>query len=135
MNIRFDKLQKLADFLRTLEDEQFYFGSVVADADEDGCGTVCCAMGWAPAVFPKETHWHCGELYWNKSSNIMMCYDDIAAGLFNAPLCEMNALFSPNQQRDIDGWGQYPVCDDDAAPHEMADAIEYYIEIRRSTHE
>lgn len=43
------RLKKLADFLWQLENEKFNFGSWVFK-EENGCGTVCCALGWMPKV-------------------------------------------------------------------------------------
>lgn len=48
------KLNKWADFLETLEPEQFEMDSWVTEFDPSKtCGTVCCAGGWLPAIFPE----------------------------------------------------------------------------------
>lgn len=54
----YDRLLKLATFLGTLKPEQFYFGDWIQSYDEDGCGTVCCAMGWTPKLFPKSIRYN-----------------------------------------------------------------------------
>jgi hypothetical protein len=46
MNI--EKLLKLCDFLDTLPPEKFNY---------DKCGTVCCAVGWLPKLFPDDWEW------------------------------------------------------------------------------
>lgn len=52
-----DRLLKLADFLHALPPEKFDFGVVVNGPDmprkELDCGSVGCAVGWCPVVFPK----------------------------------------------------------------------------------
>lgn len=61
------RLLKLAEFLDTLPRQKFKFSTV---ADERGksmrealkagktrCGTVGCALGWAPVVFPRLLRW------------------------------------------------------------------------------
>ena len=54
--INFENLNKLADFLETLPSEKFDLFSFRADSDGkpqpfesiQNCGTVGCALGWAP---------------------------------------------------------------------------------------
>lgn len=59
-----DRLLKLADFLETLPDEKFDFRKYVKK-DDGLCGTVCCAIGWCPAVFPNEWYWErCPDADW-----------------------------------------------------------------------
>ena len=45
-----NRLLKLATFLDTLPRAQFDFATVFEKRE---CGTVGCAMGWTPAVFPR----------------------------------------------------------------------------------
>lgn len=54
------RLLKLAAFLDKLPPKQFDLGTYVKST-ENGCGTVCCAIGWCPKVFP--AHW-----VWNARS-------------------------------------------------------------------
>lgn len=58
--INLDNMDKLIKFLKTLKENQFNFREVVSDSqldEEDNiCGTVCCAVGWFPAIF-KEVKW------------------------------------------------------------------------------
>lgn len=56
MSIGDVRLLKLADFLDTLEPEKFNINSFVATMDR-GCGSVCCALGWCPKVFPDDWVW------------------------------------------------------------------------------
>lgn len=55
-----DRLLKLAAFLETLARDEFYFGEYVKHyerKDAEICGTVCCAIGWCPSVFPRRWKW------------------------------------------------------------------------------
>jgi hypothetical protein len=47
----FEKLTRWADFLEKLPPEKFNINNWVSK-HENGCGTVCCAAGWLPVVFP-----------------------------------------------------------------------------------
>lgn len=48
------RLLKVARFLDTLTPDKWDFSQYVT-AYENGCGTVCCALGWCPTIFPE--HW------------------------------------------------------------------------------
>ena len=47
------RLLRLAAFLDTLPREKFDFRRWISEKDSRGCGTVCCAIGWTPVVFPR----------------------------------------------------------------------------------
>lgn len=47
------RLQKLANFLNQLPEEQFNFENVITKCNGTSCGTVACAMGWLPAISSK----------------------------------------------------------------------------------
>lgn len=61
------RLLKLADFLDKLPKAKFDFSQIAYRGDKSmlealratraRCGTVACAIGWMPAVFPKLTAW------------------------------------------------------------------------------
>lgn len=54
------RLLKLCAFLDTLPPEKFHYRCVVKEARRHRkhiCGTVCCAWGWTPRVFPKLVKW------------------------------------------------------------------------------
>ena len=56
-----ERLLKLADFLDTLKRKQFDYSDYVTEYDyKNKCGTVCCAIGWCPAVFPEDWRWRRG---------------------------------------------------------------------------
>lgn len=62
------QLLKLADFLDTLPRQKFDFAVVAHQhgkpmraalkAGKTACGTVACALGWTPAVWPRALRWH-----------------------------------------------------------------------------
>lgn len=62
-----DRIEKLADFLYDLTSERFKISDWVASwrVEDDGrtCGTVCCAIGWCPEVFPEDWEWRGGIPY------------------------------------------------------------------------
>lgn len=61
------RLLKLAEFLREVPKEKFDFGILAFQngkpmlealkAGKTACGTVACAIGWMPAVFPRSLVW------------------------------------------------------------------------------
>lgn len=120
-------LHKLIAFLRELPPESFYFGNIVDKKDEKGCGTVCCAVGWMPMVFPDKVKWtqkyeietvaltEQRSGYWEDvPAAIFGITDDLAVDLFT-PSCQHRA-----HERLDD-------CDDMASPAEVADMLESYI--------
>ena len=57
--VRVDRLRKLADFLDKLQRSHFDFAIVrgkYSPFPGNDCGTVGCAIGWCPTVFPKACH-------------------------------------------------------------------------------
>src|SRR5438093_919703 len=80
------RLLKLADFLDELPREKFDFGQIayqggkpMAEALKLGavrCGTVACAIGWMPAVWPRELNWRERKMWYNKAINVVLCNDE-----------------------------------------------------------
>lgn len=57
------RLEALADFLDRLDPEKFYFGLTVSEWSQGAnCGTVCCAIGWTPQLFPDLVVWRHGTI-------------------------------------------------------------------------
>jgi len=108
-----EKLLKLADFLDKLDDDKFWFGTVVnmwERKEKNTCGTVCCAMGWTPQVFPDEVGWRAPKnlgnqyddaLYLKNTSDDITNYDTIARKIFGISYDEVDFLFSPGDQEDF----------------------------------
>lgn len=56
--IRFGLLATIARGLEAMPPTQFDFRHLIRDFDPvNGCGTVCCAIGWFPRWFPKDWKW------------------------------------------------------------------------------
>lgn len=52
------RLLELGDLLLKLRPRQWDYTHLVAETDaRQRCGTVCCAAGWLPAVFPRSWVW------------------------------------------------------------------------------
>jgi hypothetical protein len=128
MNV--ERLRKLEAFLRELKLEQFDFVNVVSQWDSDDCGTVCCAMGWTPEVFPELVKW--GEV-----TSIINITDDpdaeednyklLAMTIFKISYIHATGLFTPGYQ-DLLGPNFKPL-EGEATPWEVADLINQYIEV------
>ena len=133
MNTR--RLNKLASFLDDLPRKKFYFGEVVRDGDVSAvCGTVCCAMGWAPKVFPRLVEWFRSP-YGGRLSIRMLGQDKegsyvvIASILFDITCEEAARLFSPGEIRPWvlgTGLGRH------TAPALVAKSIRRFIEWKRA---
>jgi hypothetical protein len=62
MKMKIGRLYKMAKFLETLPEENFDFGITIEYMGDptkpiNKCGTVGCAIGWAPKVFPSLVEW------------------------------------------------------------------------------
>lgn len=99
------RLLKLASFLQKLKPEKFDIDRVVEEWDEKKhCGTVCCAAGWTPAVFPRLVEWY-GDVQHSirfkgpdKSSTPQ--WPEVIAKLFDIPLETDNLI-----DKIFTGWG------------------------------
>ena len=106
------RLLKLADFLSKLPKQKFDFtlfgderGKPMLDALAAGktaCGTVGCAIGWAPAVFPRSLRWLRSRNRGNTAVDVGFC--DVrtkrdsfktAARFFSLTSEEVRYVFSP----------------------------------------
>ena len=106
-----ERLLKLADFLQELPKDKFDFTSVVEEYDrENECGTLCCAIGWTPAVFPDLVKWLVPR---NRLIRAVEIADDrghavtgyvaVASELFTIPQTHARVLFTP-ASRDEHGY-------------------------------
>lgn len=121
------RLLKLASFLRKLPPERFDFGVVVKH--ETSCGTVGCAMGWTPAVFPDLVEWTKDEEAWPLTltkTGKPTDYDTLASEIFEIGEDDAFSLFTPFNQGCI-GLTRLP---SDATPSQVADLIEEYIKLK-----
>lgn len=121
------RFEKLIQFLDQLSPEKFNFGMVVEDWDAKDCGTICCAIGWTPAIFPELVQWCSSsiELYW--SGGLWMEYADIASLLFGLPPNVAGLLFCPKGQKTVHR--KLQTCGPDASPQEVAAMLREFLEL------
>lgn len=133
------RLLKLADFLDTLPRAKFAFDVIAVEggkpmrealkAGKTRCGTVGCALGWAPAVFPRQLRW---QRVADDSKALAICprgkpYDvnwgqwnttvGTASRFFGLSNWEVNGLFHPMES----GLGG------DATPKQVARHIRKFV--------
>ena len=106
------RLHKLANFLDKLPNSHFRFDAICyifPKSQTNKCGTVGCAMGWTPTVFPKligvqkSYHDHDHELtsFFMRTGNVNrdkkqdLEYDEAAVKLFGIPGEHARAVFAP----------------------------------------
>lgn len=129
------RLRKLIAFLRTLKPKQFNFGDVVSDYKKNGhvCGTVCCAIGWTPAVFPqlvrwfesREHGWAMARLSFKAGHTRWVRYDVIANRLFGISEESAASLFHPGRAGRVHE--SLPAINSFATPKQVAAMLEQYI--------
>lgn len=104
-------LTKLIEFLEKLEPKKFDFRSIVREFKKNGhtCGTVCCAIGWIPAVFPKRARWQ-ATTGWDNEPMVVVRFkgDDgvedlkgVAAKFFGMNFNTSEGLFVPDSQKQV----------------------------------
>ena len=119
-----EKLRKAIAFVRGLKPEQFDFSSTVRDCDDNGCGTVCCFMGWMPMVFPDEVRWE----YLCRDVLLMLPqYEGAAANIFSIDVDVADCLFTPRRAMIAHPSLELPGGDPDAA--QVCDMLEAFIEL------
>lgn len=121
--MRTDRLLKLAEFLDTLPEEKFNIRAYVKKA-ENGCGTVCCAVGWLPQVDPDNWKWKTLPLS-QKVLPELRC-NNTPPGTYNStPTCAEDAMvyfdICPMLFDDLFMSGGYT--HDDVTPTDVANAI------------
>jgi len=124
--IQLQRLKTLIEFLKTLPESKFDFAKV---RKQRACGTVACAMGWTPEIFPyvsiSETPLNIlitpgiGERamrYWEAASHLFGIEDDDAY-----------ILFSPDDSETPCSDLNLPWCDESATPFRVALRLQYYL--------
>lgn len=99
-----DRLNKLANFLEKLNPKKFNL-SIIAKKDKKNpeCGTVCCAIGWMPQVFPRTFKWRLFP--WSNQLSVVEIEDeeiedfDAADKYFGLKGQESSYLFMPEYYR------------------------------------
>lgn len=129
------KLRKLAAFLDKLKPSHFDFNVVRRECpktSDNRCGTVGCAIGWTPNVFPKDVKILPKNAYGLQlqmgGAPVSDCsgynaYDTVAERLFNMPIEDAHKLFTPDEESPVDG----DMLSEDATPKEVAKRIRAYV--------
>lgn len=127
------KLLKLVDFLKNLSPDKFDFSEVVTECDYNNCGTVCCAIGWLPAIFPDEVEWR-RRVEWDPSETVLadkngkhLRFGEVAENIFNIPKELANELFCPDSQQNVHS--DLEDVSDYAAPLEVAKMLKHFIKL------
>ncbi|NET72666.1 MAG: hypothetical protein F6K62_17575 [Sphaerospermopsis sp. SIO1G2] len=141
MTVNVERLEKLAKFLDTLPADKFDFNEVVTYYDGQGCGSICCAIGWCPKIFPEQIQWDSKDsydvLFVNRES---VDYIEAAMVLFGIESEDANILFTPVEEILREGYEddnteklqqEYPwyvqTAGADAKPSDVAKNIRSYI--------
>lgn len=133
-----DRLEKLASFLDVLPDEKFDFGTVVSENGEPMlkalklgavyCGTVACAIGWMPAVFPRSIAWR-KRRSWDSTLNVAFkkrrtkINFEVAEEWFDLTSDQAEVLFAPYSS----GYGLKPLSPS-ATPKTVARRIRTFMQ-------
>lgn len=125
------RLLKMIQFLKELPEDKFDFSDVVSKYDDENkCGTVCCAIGWTPIIFPNLVHWNppsdevC-EL--SMTEGLSYHFSIIAAKLFGLTQTLAEWLFTPFFQPAIHK--DLPICEEFSKPSDVASMLEKFIEL------
>lgn len=118
---------RLLQFLRyECHPEQFVFGEV---AKHNECGTVGCAIGWTPKLFPNQVCWSFRKdqpevCFVDKPATEDEWYDykDIGAALFGLRVDVSYEAFTPDL---FAGDTAFPEAGQLATPQQVADRLEY----------
>lgn len=157
-----DRLLKLAAFLKKqVPDAAFDFSKVMKRGENPplvalkmggGCGTVGCAIGWAPAAFPRQVVW----MQEDSSTTIEEAepnavfevhtrgcvgsdsgsgYDsECLQSFFGLTDEEHQGLFTPDKSLAIETGSDFllleNVCDSDASPKMVAERIEKFVKLK-----
>lgn len=124
MNI--ENLDKVISFLKELEEPEFNFGDVVSKFDQQNeCGTVCCAAGWFPKIFPEQVFWErIGLSSMTVVTKLNKGYDRIAAEILDIRSITALRLFTPDNQSVIhDSLVDLPI---DCTPKQLATELEKF---------
>lgn len=100
--MRADRLIKLADFLETVNDKHFDLDYIVINSEDlcevkkdvtkqYDCGFAACAIGWMPAVFPRDCKWQDSTVLGRSGSEDFV----FAAEFFEINEHQASFLFDP----------------------------------------
>ncbi len=139
------RLLKLAAFLRELPRQKFDFGTFFEQGDKaplealaagaHRCGTVGCAIGWMPAIWPKLVRWSTETRYDNDDLSYQVAgvpelRDGSANGFYLAQVffgigyIAAHVLFDPEWSY---GYSTKNPLSSNATPKQVAKHIERYV--------
>lgn len=137
--MRADRLLTLAAFLDNLPEEKFNFAIIAEErgkpmlealaAGHTRCGTVACAIGWLPAVFPADFKWT--DAYYKSRSVTRDGSIDFSAAeeFFDLTVYQAEYLFMPGRYNDDDEFvGNLNDLTDEATPKQVAAHIRAFVE-------
>lgn len=128
------RMHKLADFLDTLNDVQFDFNFIAEKHDKSKvitCGTVGCAIGFTPHVFPRLVKYIEYESFSSPTGLRVESkktgeseYEEVGAELFGISMEESDDLFTPYR---ICAWNDHSL-GDKATASDVAGSIRRFVE-------
>jgi len=124
MKVDKEKLSMVIKFLKELLPAHFYLGQVRKE-----CGTVCCAIGWFPSIFPDECRY--SDLHKHTPNEVNgVHYSKVVEDIIGIEKGLAKLLFSPctgeSQFSDIKG---ITLCKWYADPNEVAEMLEEFLEL------
>lgn len=133
--INVTNFNKLIAFLRELPSYKFRFDTVVSEwktaPNQAACGTVCCAVGWFPAIFDR-VEWRgpgAGQFDLSFKYCTATSYYCVASRVLKISKACARDLFTPDDQTKAHP--ELPLCGTEATPDEVADMLGRFIELVR----
>lgn len=127
------RLIKLIEFLEKLPRRKFDFSKVVAKGKQNGhyCGTVCCAAGWLPAIFPRLVKWTPPDenlkAYIALRKQGVQTFSEVTESVFGMNYETAEYLFLPDKQRYVDS--RLTSLPDTATPKQVARMLRAYLKL------
>jgi len=123
------KMTKLIDFLITMPRKDFNFEVVVSKQNNKGCGTVCCAIGWTPIIFPKEAKWSAVARFKDHANSAVngKYYALVASDIFGMSDHLADHLFAPDSQEAVHR--SLPNAGDKVTPKKFAKVLKKFMEL------
>jgi len=143
-------IDKLIAFLNNLDDKRFNFQQVISKFNkEHNCGTVCCAIGWFPKIFPERIGYTFnGDVASLSIDGHVDDYPSIASELLDIPELHCQGLFTPWDEDYEEDYDALPIdeyiagqvsdydlptglvlCDAKSSPKEVAYMLGSYVQL------
>lgn len=131
--LHIERLKKMAEFLRELRPAKFRITQMVTgyglDESNNICGTICCALGWMPKVFPEDAFWKQRGMYdrprvrLTETPRTSLDHLQIGSRFFGLDMLETNRLFNSRDQAMETGG----ILSKDCTPNDVAAEIEKFL--------